>query len=73
MRRIYRYFINLDERGEFYADIRDASDNTVLEIDTDYARFLSDERVNVYNVSSLLFYFQSIGDLPQDAFLFKGN
>jgi len=26
------YFINLDERGEFYADVRDSDDNTVWEI-----------------------------------------
>lgn len=29
--KIYEYFINLDERGEFYADIR-LNDNTVYEI-----------------------------------------
>uniref|UniRef100_E6QW74 Uncharacterized protein n=1 Tax=mine drainage metagenome TaxID=410659 RepID=E6QW74_9ZZZZ len=27
-----RYFINLDERGEFYADVRDDSNNTIFEI-----------------------------------------
>ena len=26
------YFINLDERGEFYADVRDESNNTIFEI-----------------------------------------
>ena len=25
----YEYFINLDERGEFYADVRDPDGNTV--------------------------------------------
>lgn len=28
----YEYFINLDERGEFYADVRDLGGNTVIEI-----------------------------------------
>lgn len=28
----YLYFINLEERGEFYADVRDDSNNTVFEI-----------------------------------------
>lgn len=28
----HRYFINLDERGEFYADVRDESNNTIFEI-----------------------------------------
>ena len=29
----YAYFINLDERGEFYADVRDLGGNTVIEIE----------------------------------------
>lgn len=28
----YRYYINLDERGEFYADVRNESEKTVFEI-----------------------------------------
>lgn len=28
----YFYYINLDERGDFYADVRDENDNTVYEI-----------------------------------------
>ena len=28
----YSYFINLDERGSFYADVRDSSGKTVFEI-----------------------------------------
>jgi hypothetical protein len=27
----YFYFINLDERGEFYADVRDDEENTIIE------------------------------------------
>jgi len=30
--KTYRYFINLDERGEFYADVRDENDNSIFEI-----------------------------------------
>ena len=29
---IYTYHINLDERGEFYADVRDHAENTIYEI-----------------------------------------
>ena len=29
----FEYFINLDERGDFYADVRDAKGQTVFEID----------------------------------------
>ena len=32
-RALYRYFINLDERGCFYADVRDPRDRTVFEIE----------------------------------------
>lgn len=28
----FQYFVNLDERGEFFADVRDADGNTVYEI-----------------------------------------
>jgi len=28
----YTYYINLDERGEFYADVRDVDDKTIFEI-----------------------------------------
>ena len=31
-KKTYLYFINLDERGEFYADVRDGSNNTIFEI-----------------------------------------
>lgn len=31
-KKTHRYFINLDERGEFYADVRDESNNTIFEI-----------------------------------------
>ncbi|WP_240533969.1 hypothetical protein [Aeromonas veronii] len=29
---LYGYYINLDERGDFYADVRDADGSTVFEI-----------------------------------------
>jgi hypothetical protein len=28
----YYYYINLNERGEFFADVRDANDKTIFEI-----------------------------------------
>jgi hypothetical protein len=33
--KTFHYYINLDERGEFNADVRDENDNTVLEITGD--------------------------------------
>ncbi|MSU91880.1 hypothetical protein GE300_20095 [Rhodobacteraceae bacterium 2CG4] len=32
MSTIYGHFVNLDERGDYYADVRDANENTVFEI-----------------------------------------
>lgn len=31
-KNIFTYFINLDERGEFYADVRDENSNTIINI-----------------------------------------
>jgi hypothetical protein len=31
-RTTYHYFINLDERGEFFADVRNSRERSVLEI-----------------------------------------
>ena len=31
----YEYFINLDERGEFYADVRNPSGETIWELKSD--------------------------------------
>ncbi len=36
----YGYYINLDERGEFFADVRDQGGNTVYEIHTEQAEEL---------------------------------
>ena len=33
--KIYGYVINLNERGEFYADVRDFDDNTIYEVRSD--------------------------------------
>lgn len=71
--KVWKYYCNLDERGEYFADIRDEKENTILEIDTDYARFLSEERVNLKNITSIWNYFRSIGDIPNDVILTKGN
>lgn len=72
--KIFYYFINLNERGEFYADIRDDIDRTLIEIDTEYAEFLAEvQRVNLLNTTSVWNYFRSIGDLPSRSILVAGN
>lgn len=70
---ILKYYINLNERGEFYADIRDENETSIVEIDTEYAEFLSNERVNLQNVTSIWNYFRSIGMIPMNSILTKGN
>lgn len=71
--KILKYYVNLDERGEYYADIRDENENTILEIDTEYAQFLSDENVKLHNLTSVWNYFRSIGMIPCNSILTKGN
>jgi hypothetical protein len=67
------YYINLDERGDFNADIRDENDHSIVEIDTEYAEFLSDEGVNLRDIRSVWAYFSALGDIPKRAVLLKGN
>lgn len=73
--KVLFYFINLDERGEFYADIRDdeTGGKSLVEIDTDYAQFLSEEGVNIRNVTSVWNYFRTIEMIPYNSILTKGN
>ncbi len=73
--QVLYYFINLDERGEFSADIRtgETCGVSLVEIDTDYAQFLSDERVDLRNLTSVWNYFRSIGEIPINCILTKGN
>lgn len=71
--KVLKYYVNLDERGEYFADIRDENENTLLEIDTEYAQFLTDENVKLHNLTSVWNYFRSIGMIPGDSILTKGN
>jgi hypothetical protein len=67
---IYTYNINLAERGEFYADIRDENEKTVFEIRTDIdtgeipeidCGFMRDTN----DICGLKEFLQSIGILSQ--------
>lgn len=72
--KILFYFINLDERGEFSADIRERRDgDSLVEIDTEYAQFLHDEGVDLKSVTSIWNYFRTLGDIPGDSILTRGN
>jgi hypothetical protein len=67
----YGYYINLDERGEFSADVRDQADKTIFEvisnpedgcIDLVEDGFMSDP----HDLSGLHEYLVSLGILAQD-------
>ncbi|ANN80885.1 hypothetical protein [Bordetella flabilis] len=74
MAAIYGYYIDLDERGDFLADVRDVDGRTVYEIraggrlDDDEASifddgFMRDKR----DVSGLTDYLRSLSIIPSDA------
>lgn len=69
----FYYYINQDERGEFNADIRDENDQSIVEIDTEYAEFLSNEGVRLHDIRSVWAYFGALGDIPKNGVLLKGN
>ncbi len=71
--KTYYYFTNLNERGEYYADIRNEAGDTLIEIDTEYAQFLKDEDVNVSNLLQVWRYFRDLGDFEKNSELVKGN
>lgn len=62
----YFYYINLDERGEFFADVRDRWDSTVFEIhgcDIFEDGFMDDK----HDIAGLEFYLRDLGILaPKD-------
>jgi len=73
MRRvIYGLYINLDERGEFYADVRDVNDKTVFEINTEEAEdlveggFIKDPR----EPDEIESYLKDAGIIPQNGFVY---
>jgi hypothetical protein len=72
---VYEYYINLDERGEFYADVRDPNGETIWVINTELAQelnedgFLQDPR----HAGDVGLYLKDIGILPDMAELKRAN
>lgn len=48
--KIYKYFINLDERGSFYADVRNQAGKTVFEIKA--GNELAEDESSIFNNGS---------------------
>lgn len=73
----YTYHINLNERGEFYADVRDDNDTTVYEI-----RIPNEEGDNIFtdgymrsitDTGGLEKYLRQIGIMQREDFLFMAD
>lgn len=71
---IYGYYINLDERGDFYADVRDAGGRSVYEIHA--GNSLGEDESSIFDdgymrdkhdIAGLTEYLRSLGVIEQDA------
>lgn len=72
---IYGLYINLDERGDFQADVRDINDKTVFEMDTFQAEelvidgFVRDPR----DPDQIESHLRDVGVIPQDAYVYNSD
>lgn len=76
----FMYFINLDERGSFYADVRNTSGNTVFEIKAgnelgpDESSIFEDGYMkNKYDLEGLKEYLVELGIMKPNQKLVRGN
>lgn len=69
MSKTFGYSINLDERGEFYADVRDASGETIFEIhapDEEGCSIFEDGFMrHKTDLAGLQFYLVDLGVIPK--------
>lgn len=73
----YFYYINLDERGEFYADVRDENSKTIYELKSDESGVIWSVENGFMNhtrdLDGLTKYLKSIGVLSYFDTIQKGN
>ena len=67
----YEYFINMDERGEFRADVRDDMGNTILDIDE--SMFEDGFMKHKKDLQGLKDYMANIGLIVQSDQIVPGN
>jgi hypothetical protein len=67
----YSYYINLDERGEFYADVRDDQEATVLELHG-FDIFEDGYMKHSADLDGLASYMADLGIMKQDDSLVDG-
>jgi hypothetical protein len=76
---VYRYYINLDERGSFYADVRDSHDKTVYEIkiegdpENDSTIFEDGYMSMKDDISGLEEYLKQLRIIPKDGMIIEGK
>lgn len=68
----YYYYINLNERGEFYADVRNPDDKTVYEIHG-FSIFEDGFMSHDSDIDGLYSYLQDIGVIGENDSLEWGN
>lgn len=73
--RTYEYFIDLDERGEFLADVRDPEGNTIFEIEvTEEDNIFEDGFMShTKDIQGLEKYLKSTGFMPKNSVLVFGE
>lgn len=70
--KCYFYYINVDERGEFSADVRDTDDNTVFEIEG-FSIFEDGYMSDKEDIEGLKGHISRLGILPDGYDIVKGN
>lgn len=76
---IYKYYINLDERGMFYADVRNLNDKTIFEIKINppygvYDNIFENGYMKHKNdLKGLEEYLKQLGIMEKRGILEKGN
>lgn len=61
----YYYYINLDERGDFFADVRKENDETIVEF-RDAEDFYEDGFGDIRSVNDVEDYLKSVGVINAD-------
>ena len=68
----FEYFVNLDERGEFYADLRNGSGETVYQI-KGFDIFEDGFMKHKYDLQGLKEYMVELGIMQDDQEIKRGN
>jgi hypothetical protein len=68
------YFINLDERGEFYSDVRNAkTGETLIEFHTEEAIEWTEDGDNIRDAKTVLTYLIDVGVVRKGSTIEMGN